>query len=47
MDEKIAKITNEISSKMGISHAKEDAQDEKREFNFETIIAAKRLVSAY
>lgn len=44
LDEKLAKITNQVASKMGLSHANEDAQDEKRELNYEFIIETKQKV---
>lgn len=45
LNDKLSKITNQISSKIGINHTNEDAQDEKRELNYEAIIDTKLTVS--
>lgn len=45
LDEKVAEITTQISSKLGVAHySAEDAEDEKRELNYEAIIEAKTKV---
>jgi hypothetical protein len=47
LEDKISKISSNISSKLGVGHANEDAQDEKRDLNYEAIIEAKREVSVF